>query len=336
MTIACRLLRIRPLLGMALTVLVAPACEAQRTAEFEIEVAAPLPDGQATLQALERALERRASEAGLRDFSLKWTGAATGIVRVTGVDDLDRTARLLSLPGTIEFRLTDMTERFRTALPAIDRVLADAGILPTERVAPTGMPGSLLDTETPQPATPLGPLASRLSSYGGLPGQFLCAEEEAPLVDSLLQLPEVATLIPQELQLVWGAAPISQGGQSYVPLYAVERHPLMTGEEIEDATAQRDRFTERAVVLFTLTADGGRRFAQETRQHVDEFLAIVLDGQIIGQPPIIRTEIGRHGQFELGDASFEKAQDLTLALRTGALPVPLTVVKAEWVGPDGR
>lgn len=336
MTIDCRLLRIRPLLGMALTVLVASACDVQRTAELEIELAVPLPDGHATQQALERALERRASEAGLRDFSLKWAGATTGIVRVTGADDLERTARLLALPGTIEFRLTDMTERFRTALPAIDQVLADAGIQPTERVAPPGMPGELLDLETPQPAGPPGPLASRLSSYGGLPGQFLCAEEESTLVDSLLRLPEVATLIPQDLQLVWGAAPISQGGQSYVPLYAVERRPLMTGEEIEEATAQRDRSTELAVVLFTLTADGGRRFAQETRQHVDEFLAIVLDGRILGQPPIIRTEIGRYGQFELGDASVEEAQELALALRAGALPVPLTVVKAEWVRPDGR
>ena len=110
----------------------------------------------------------------------------------------------------------------------------------------------------------------------------------------------------------------------------------MTGEDLEDATAQLDRNTEHAIVLFTLTSDGGRRFAQETRQNVDDFVAIRLDGRIVGQPSVIRSEIGRHGQVDLGTTSLEDARDLTLALRAGALPVPITVVKAGWLGENGH
>jgi preprotein translocase subunit SecD len=68
------------------------------------------------------------------------------------------------------------------------------------------------------------------------------------------------------------------------------------------------------------------------RLHVGDFLAVGLDGAIVGRPPIIRDEIGRNGQVDLGNASLEETQDLALALRAGALPVPLSVVRATWVG----
>jgi preprotein translocase subunit SecD len=63
-------------------------------------------------------------------------------------------------------------------------------------------------------------------------------------------------------------------------------------------------------------------------------MAIMLDGRVFRQPPIIRSEIGRSGQIELGNASLQEAQDLALVLRAGALPAPLVIVEERAVGPS--
>ncbi len=63
-------------------------------------------------------------------------------------------------------------------------------------------------------------------------------------------------------------------------------------------------------------------------------MAIILDGRVFRQPPVIRSEIGRTGQIELGTGSLQEAQDLALVLRAGALPAPLRIVEERMVGPS--
>jgi preprotein translocase subunit SecD len=56
-------------------------------------------------------------------------------------------------------------------------------------------------------------------------------------------------------------------------------------------------------------------------------MAIILDGRVQSQPPVIRSQINRDGQIELGNADLREAQDLALVLRAGALPAPLQIVE---------
>jgi preprotein translocase subunit SecD len=53
-----------------------------------------------------------------------------------------------------------------------------------------------------------------------------------------------------------------------------------------------------------------------------------------GRPPVIRSQIGRRGQIELGSSSLQDAQDLALVLRAGALPAPIVIVEERTVGPS--
>ena len=170
---------------------------------------------------------------------------------------------------------------------------------------------------------------------GSEPGEFLVREEDFPRVDSLVHLPEVQRLMPRGMELLWSAGPVSnQGGRSYYGLYAVETKPIITGEYLTDAKAQLDPVYNQAVANFTLSRSGGRIFSRATGQHVGDYMAIVLDGRVQGQPPVIKSQIGQHGQIELGNASLQQAQDLALTLRAGALPVPLTIIDQETVGPS--
>jgi preprotein translocase subunit SecD len=61
-------------------------------------------------------------------------------------------------------------------------------------------------------------------------------------------------------------------------------------------------------------------------------MAIILDRKVQSQPPVIRSQINRDGQIELGSADLREAQDLALVLRAGALPAPLQIVEERTVG----
>jgi preprotein translocase subunit SecD len=144
----------------------------------------------------------------------------------------------------------------------------------------------------------------------------------------------VEQLIPRGLDLRWGAQVESRGARSFRPLYAVESRPIITGEELQKATARRDPLTNQSVVEFTLSRRGGRKFAEETARHIGDFMAIILDGRVQGQPPVIRSQIGTRGQIELGTKPLQEASDLALVLRAGALPAPLTIVEERTIGPS--
>jgi preprotein translocase subunit SecD len=115
-------------------------------------------------------------------------------------------------------------------------------------------------------------------------------------------------------------------------VYAVERRAIITGEQLADAQAALDQITGGAIVRFQLTRGGGRVFGRETARHVGDHMAIILDQRVQSQPPVIRSQINRDGQIELGNASLREAQDLALVLRAGALPAPLVIVEERTVG----
>ena len=61
-------------------------------------------------------------------------------------------------------------------------------------------------------------------------------------------------------------------------------------------------------------------------------MAILLDGLVQGQPPVIQSRIDRRGQITLGNRTLVEAQDLALTLKAGALPVPLKIVEERQIG----
>jgi len=179
----------------------------------------------------------------------------------------------------------------------------------------------------------LGGTLSTLLFAGQMDGEFLVAEEKFVAVDAMLRHPAAERLIPRGIVWRWGVEPESRGARSYRRFYALEQRPIMTGDELVDAQARLDPIYNQAVVDFQLSRRGGRIFERETGRHVGDYMAIVLDGRVQSQPPVIRSQIGSRGQIELGSASLQEAQDLALVLKAGALPVPLQIVEERTVGP---
>jgi preprotein translocase subunit SecD len=300
--------------------------------------------------ALDRALtvvRSRVDEFGVAEPLIQRIGSDRIVVELAGITEPGRAKQIVQRSAFLEWRITDMENLFRDALPTIDAALLRAGVRLAPGVAGAATPTAveqLLGGDTAQAADTAaadtaftgdqpGPLSTMLYN-GSIPGEFLVPEEDFLLVDSLLHMQEAQRVLPRGRELIWASEPISQGARSYRPLYSVQSRSVLTGEQLSDARATIDPTSNQAIVLFELTRSGGRTFRRETRQHVNDYMAIMLDGRVFRQPPIIRSEIGRSGQIELGNASLQEAQDLSLVLRAGALPAPLVIVEERAVGPS--
>ncbi|MEE8116164.1 MAG: protein translocase subunit SecD [Gemmatimonadales bacterium] len=296
--------------------------------------------------ALERALEiirQRIDEFGVAEPTVQKLGTERIVVELPGLqEDPQRAKEIIQRSAFLEFRITDMDGTFRDALPRIDAALRRAGVTTDAPAAPSTVDRLLgLDTasadsasaDTADLADLPGPL-STLLFQGTVEGEYLVLEENFPLADSLLRIPEAERAIPRGVELFWGAAPISQGNRSYRPLYAVDSRAIITGDQLADAKATLDQLSGQAIVTFQLTRAGGRLFGRQTGEHVGDNMAIILDGRVQGTPPVIRSQIRRSGQIELGNATLEEALDLALVLRAGALPAPLVIVEERTVGPS--
>ncbi len=114
---------------------------------------------------------------------------------------------------------------------------------------------------------------------------------------------------------------------------AVRRSVAVDGKNLTNARAGQDSRTGEWVVNFTFDSTGTRRFAEITRANVGRPFAIVLDEKVISAPVIREPIVGGQGQIS-GSFTVRTANDLSVLLRAGALPAPLTVVEERSVGPE--
>jgi len=128
-----------------------------------------------------------------------------------------------------------------------------------------------------------------------------------------------------------GRAPIGSQVLRYengAPI-ALQRRAIITGSQLTGASQGYDS-NGRPAVNMNFNGEGGKRFAQVTRDNVNKRFAIVLDNVVISAPVIESPILGGTGQIT-GSFTVEAAQQLAIALQSGALPVTLKVVEERTV-----
>ncbi|HEY7395318.1 MAG TPA: hypothetical protein VH559_10770, partial [Gemmatimonadaceae bacterium] len=281
----------------------------------------------------ERVIRTRIDEFGTSEPVVQIVGDCRLIVELPGVRDPVRARSIVQRTAFLEFRITDARGDFQRAVPVMDAALRRAGVSVGGERGRNVIAGLLRDTSRSTDAdSNTGKPLSSLLTAGELPGEFLVADSNVPLVDSLLAHSEVQRLIPRGLEVRWGAHVVPNGREPSRALYALSSRPIVTGEALIKARAGRDPMTNAAEVQFELTRAGGRAFASATARNVGNHIAIVLDGRVQGQPAVIMTEIETNGRIKL-NGTLEEANDLALVLRAGALPAPLQVVEERSLGP---
>ncbi len=111
----------------------------------------------------------------------------------------------------------------------------------------------------------------------------------------------------------------------------VERRVMVEGADLTSAEPGFDQRSGEPVVNFRFNLKGAQRFAQVTTENVGKPFAIVLDGKVISAPRIISPITGGQGQIS-GRFTVEAANNLSILLRSGALPAKFTVVERRTVG----
>ncbi len=117
-----------------------------------------------------------------------------------------------------------------------------------------------------------------------------------------------------------------------IPLL-LEKKALLSGDALSAARIGQDQYGLPDVEL-EFTPEGSKVFAEITRKYVNRQLAIILDGAVYSAPVINqvidsgRAEITKRFGFDIKEAG-----DLSLVLRAGALPAPMSIEEERTIGP---
>ncbi len=108
-------------------------------------------------------------------------------------------------------------------------------------------------------------------------------------------------------------------------------HTILTGADLKNVGVEMYEQRNTPVIAFQMTTEGGQIFAEHTRTHVGQFLALVLDGEVISCPVINTAITNGEGVIE-GSFTIESANALAVQLKYGSLPIPLKIVEYKKVG----
>lgn len=155
--------------------------------------------------------------------------------------------------------------------------------------------------------------------------------EQGPFSDEAGARAAYAGNVPPDIQLLPGTMPAAPGQPANTAVYAVRKVPAVTGRDLRNARPTLDE-NNRPAVSFSLNSEGARKFGAFTQANIGRQLAIVLDGRI-ASAPTIQGRIDDEGRIT-GNFTNQEAQDLSLTLRSGALPAGLTYLEERTVGPS--
>ncbi|MBM4184258.1 MAG: protein translocase subunit SecD [Gemmatimonadetes bacterium] len=306
---------------------------------------------------VEMIVRTRIDEFGVAEPLIQRVGSERMIVELAGVSDEEQAKGIVTRNAFLEFKLVQQSAMDETALRRVDRAIVAALGVDSIRAmgravedrgetvedilfrrdstaADSAAAAATAAADSAQAAADALRPFSSLLGYGDIPGTFMVDVEDVPAAQHFLGLPEVQRSLPRDVSLQWGTDLVPRGVRNYQALYTLTADAFLTGDQLENASAQRDPQFNQSIVNFELSREGGREFSRFSAANVGNYLAIVLDGEVMSAP-VIRDRIGARGQIEMGQGTpLEVARDLALVLRAGALPARISIIEERTVGPS--
>ena len=134
--------------------------------------------------------------------------------------------------------------------------------------------------------------------------------------------------VPEGMEILPGNGNAADAGTMF---YLVKRAAAVTGRDLRNARPSLDE-NNRPAVSFTLNTEGGRKFGKVSGENVGRQLAIILDGRV-QSAPTLESRITTDGRIS-GSFTPEEVQNLSLILRSGALPATLSYLEERTIGPS--
>lgn len=107
----------------------------------------------------------------------------------------------------------------------------------------------------------------------------------------------------------------------------------LTRKLVGRATLQFNQTTNEPSVGLTFTSEGRQLFGKITKENIGNYIGIFLDGVPISVP-VVRDAI-TNGQAEIsGSFTLDDARTLVRNLNYGALPIPISLISTQTIGPS--
>lgn len=106
----------------------------------------------------------------------------------------------------------------------------------------------------------------------------------------------------------------------------------LTGQYLDHATLEFNPTTGQPIISIQFNDEGAKKFEELTTNNIGKTVAIFLDGAVISAPTVNESISGGRAVIN-GTFTPEEARQLVGRLNSGALPVPVTLLSTESIGP---
>ena len=227
--------------------------------------------------------------------------------------------------GSYEFKMKPVIERdlreqaVDQSLQTLDRRTNELGVTePT--IARHGSAGDQILIQLPGVAD-VARAKDIMSNTAQL--QFKLVEAGPSSKEELLK--QYNGTLPGDMEILPGSA--AETGSFYV----VKKVAPVTGQDLRLARPGMDE-NNLPAVMFELKSAGATKFGKLSGDNLGRYLAIVLDNRVVSAPKL-EGRITDSGRIS-GGFTPESANDLSLTLRSGALPASFTYLEERVVGPS--
>jgi len=276
----------------------------------------------------EKTIRNRIDKWGVTEPDIKRKANSQIQIQLPGFKDPEKAKELLGRTAQLEFKIADDEN------PALDAL----------RSAVAQCPGGRAGMQVPLPEGGCWTAETIELPNGGSRAATLLATNTRPELEKLIQ-EKAAPLLDASKNVIGIGEATVHGAQGafqgrYYRTYLLRARTELTGDYIADAGVGVDNSdplqSGRPVVTFKMTAEGARLMEKLTTENMRRRMATVLDDKV-ETAPYIQGRISSNGQITLGSGTdrqrqFEEASDISVVLKAGALPAPVTISEERTVG----
>jgi preprotein translocase subunit SecD len=106
---------------------------------------------------------------------------------------------------------------------------------------------------------------------------------------------------------------------------------ILTGADVSTAAVGYDQLNQ-PLVNVTLKPEGGTKMSQYSGPNVGKYLTVTMD-RIVVESAVVKEQLGQNFQISGGNMALDDAQRIVLQIKYGALPIPMTIISQQTVGP---
>ena len=187
------------------------------------------------------------------------------------------------------------------------------------------------------------PLLAVLTPYLDNQRQFIPSStvgvvllKDTAKVNAYLAIPQIRQLFPSDMKFAWHFQPDGEE-QQFIRLHALKstrnNQPAMDGKYVTDARVGTDPYTGEFNVSMNMNAEGAKRWANLTRENVNQAIAVVMD-ELVYSAPNVSEEIKGGSSSISGNFSQTEADDLANILKSGKMPARARIESSEVIGPS--